>query len=1078
MKRTLCVVLLLACWVAPKTSSANPIDLAGTWSVELDRQDRGETDKWFERNLSAKVSLPGVLTAQGHGDRPSMKTPWVGNINQAWFNDPYYKQYQTDGNFKMPFWLQPDRYYAGAAWYQRQIEIPQDWKGKRIVLFLERPHWKTTVWLDGRLLGSNDSLGTPHEHELGLDVAPGRHRLTIRVDNRMIVPVGIDAHSASDHTQGNWNGIAGRIELRATDPVWIDDVRVYPNIDTGDVKVQVRVGNMQRKPGNGVLSVAVGGRERVLPIPVTWTTEGGEATGVYPMGRVGDWLPWGEFSPVTYKMTVALQSGDYAGQKTVSFGMRQMGTQGTRITINHTPIFLRGTLECCIFPLTGHPPTDVNSWKRIITVCQAHGLNHIRFHSWCPPEAAFIAADELGFYYHVECSAWATVGSGGPFDKWLYQESEAMIKAYGNHPSFVMMAYGNEPGGPNQKRFLGDFVAHWQKKDPRRLYTSAAGWPLIPENDFHSTPAPRIQQWGEGVKSRVNARPSETMTDYSEFIKQHSDAPVISHEIGQWCVYPNFDEMKKYTGLLKARNFEIFREQLDRNGMLHQAHDFLMASGKLQTLLYKEDIESSLRTPGFGGFQLLDVHDFPGQGTALVGVLDPFWDSKPYVTPKEYHRFCGPTVPLARLPRRIFESGDTLVARIDVAHFGAADLKDAAPAWTLRDSTGEIVESGQFPPRTIKTGELSILGEVKAPMYVAREADKFSLEVTIPGADAANDWDLWVFPKGAPAEPDDEILIAQELGEEAVAHLAKGGKVLLLPSAVTIKNDEKHPIQMGFSSIFWNTVWTNWQAPHTLGILCDPKHPALRQFPTESHTNWQWWELIHGAAPFILTEHRDLKPVVQVIDDWVTARKLAMVFEARVGDGKLLACSSDLMSNLDKRPVARQMRRSLLAYMDTDQFSPRFNMTVEQVRGLFREPSPLQKLGAVAAASNHHPSHGPDLAIDGNPSTIWHTNWEPMAQPPHHLILDLQKPVRVRGLTYLPRQDMANGRIAKFELYATVVGKPWGEPLASGQWPNDAQLKTIRLDEAVEARFLKLVALSEVQGRAFAAVAEVDILPE
>ncbi|HQG49158.1 MAG TPA: discoidin domain-containing protein, partial [Sedimentisphaerales bacterium] len=706
------------------------------------------------------------------------------------------------------------------------------------------------------------------------------------------------------------------------------------------------------------------------------------------------------------------------------------------------------------------------------------GLNHIRFHSWCPPEAAFVAADELGFYYHVECSAWTTVGNGGPFDQWLYKESEAMVKAYGNHPSFVMMAYGNEPGGPNQKRFLGDFVAYWQKKDPRRLYTSAAGWPMIPENDYHSTPAPRIQQWGEGVKSRVNAKPSETMTDYSEFIQQHSDAPVISHEIGQWCVYPNFDEMKKYTGLLKPKNFEIFREQLDRNGMLYQARDFLLASGKLQTLLYKEDIESALRTPGFGGFQLLDLHDFPGQGTALVGVLDPFWDSKPYVTPKEYHRFCGPTVPLARLPRRIFESGDTLVARIDVAHFGAADLKDATPAWTLRDSTGEIVESGQFPRRTIKTGELSVLGEVKAPMYVAREADKFSLEVTIPGADAANDWDLWVFPKSAPAEPDDEILIAQELGDEAIAHLAKGGKVLLLPSAVTIRNDEKHPIQMGFSSIFWNTVWTNWQAPHTLGILCDPKHPALRQFPTEFHTNWQWWELIHGAAPFILTEHRDLKPVVQVIDDWVTARKLALIFEVRVGHGKLLACSSDLTNDLDKRPVARQMRRSLLAYMDTDQFSPRFNMTVEQLRGLFREPSPLQKLGAVAVASNHHPSHGPDLAIDGNPSTIWHTNWEPMAQPPHHLILDLKKPVRIRGLTVLPRQDMTNGRIARFELYASVVGKPWGEPIASGQWPNDAQLKTIRLEEPVEARFLKLVALSEVQGRPFAAVAEVDILLE
>jgi len=1078
MKQTVSALLLLTFWFAPKAASANPIDLAGTWSVELDRQDRGEADKWFERNLSGKISLPGVLTAQGYGDRPSMQTPWVGNINRVWFDDPYYKQYQTADNFKMPFWLQPDRYYAGAAWYQRQVEIPQDWKGKRVVLFLERPHWKTTVWLDGRLIGSSDRLGTPHEHELGIDVPPGKHRLTIRVDNRTIIPVGVDAHSASDHTQGNWNGIAGRIELRATDPVWIDDVRVYPNTDSGQVQVRVYVGNLSHKPGNGVLSVQVAGRGLTLSVPVSWPPEGVQATGVYELGRVGDWLPWHEFSPVTYKMTVALQGDGCTDQKTVSFGMRQVGTQGTRITINHAPIFLRGTLECCIFPLTGHPPTDVDSWKRIISICQAHGLNHIRFHSWCPPEAAFVAADELGFYYHVECSAWATVGGGGPFDPWLYEESEAMVKAYGNHPSFIMMAYGNEPGGPNQNRFLGDFVSYWKKKDPRRLYTAAAGWPIIPENDYHSTPAPRIQQWGQGVQSRVNARPPETTTDYGDFVKQHSDAPVVSHEIGQWCVYPNFDEMKKYTGLLKPRNFEVFREQLDRNGMLPQAHDFLMASGKLQALLYKEEIESALRTPGFGGFQLLDLHDFPGQGPALVGVLDPFWDSKPYITPKEYRRFCGPTVPLARLPRRIFESGETLVARVDVAHFGPADLKDVTPTWTLSDSTGEIVEEGRFARQTIKTGELSTLGELKAPMYCAREADKFSLQVTIPGADAANDWDLWVYPKDAPAEPAADILIARELDDDAAAHLAKGGKVLLLPAPVTIRNDEKHPIQMGFSSIFWNTVWTNWQAPHTLGVLCDPEHPALRQFPTECHTNWQWWELIHKAAPFILTEYRDLKPVVQVIDDWVTARKLALVFEARVGEGKLLGCSCDLTTDLDKRFVARQMRRSLLSYMAGEQFAPQFGMTIEQLRGLFCEPSMVQKLGASAAADSYHPNYGPELAIDGNPSTIWHTAWEPAAQPPHHLILDLQKPVRVRGLTYLPRQDMANGRIARFELYATVVGRPWGEPIASGQWPNDARLKTIQLGEAIDARFLKLVALGEVQGRPFASVAEVDILVE
>ncbi len=1072
--------VLLACLFAipARVSGYEPVPLAGTWSFQLDREDRGEADQWFARELSDVIVLPGVLTAQGFGDPVSMETKWTGNLNKIWTSDPYYKQYQTPGNFKMPFWLQPDRHYVGAAWYQRQIDIPQDWQGKRVTLFLERPHWKTTVWLDGRTLGSKDSLGTAHVYDLGRDLVPGKHRLTIRVDNRMIVDVGNNAHSVSDHTQGNWNGIAGRIELQATDPVWIDDVRVYPNIKDKTVKVKVTMGNSTGASGAGTLSIRVARAGQLLSIPVSWTAEGGSAECTYAMGS--DCLLWDEFRPNLYTVTVWLGlEGDatsYRDQKAVEFGMREVGTQGTRIALNGWPIFLRGTLECCIFPLTGHPPTDVGSWRQIIRICKAHGLNHIRFHSWCPPEAAFVAADELGFYYHVECSAWATVGNGGPFDKWLYQESEAMVKAYGNHPSFTFMAYGNEPGGKNQNRFLGDFVSYWKKKDPRRLYTSAAGWPLLPENDYYSTPAPRIQQWGEGVKSRVNDKPPETMTDYRDFVEKHKSAPVVSHEIGQWCVYPNLAEMAKYKGLLKARNFEIFQDQLERNGLLHQAHQFLLASGRLQALLYKEDIESALRTPGFGGFQLLDLHDFPGQGTALVGVLDPFWGSKGYITAEQYRRFAGPIVPLARLERRIFESGDIVRAKIELAQFGPVDLEEVTPLWTIRNATG-IVAEGSLGRQTIKTGTLSTLGDVQAKLPNVEKAQKLNLQVAVRGAEAANDWDLWVFPKNVSTEPAADVLVTRELNQAALDRLNQGGKVLFLPPAQTLRNDEQHPLTMGFSSIFWNTVWTSWQPPHTLGILCDPNHPALEQFPTEYHSNWQWWELIHQAAPFILTAHRNLQPVVQVIDDWVTARKLALVFEARVGTGRLLACSCDLVNDLDRRPVARQMRHSLLAYMADARFEPKYTMTIPQLIDLLKEPSPLQKLGAKVTASSQQPGYGPDQALDGNPSTIWHTSWQPMAKPPHELTLDLTKAVRLRGLTYLPRQDLTNGRIARYEVYLSMDGK-WGAPVTAGTWPNDTTRKTVLFEKPQDARFVKLVALSEVRNQSYASAAELDILVE
>jgi hypothetical protein len=477
-------------------------------------------------------------------------------------------------------------------------------------------------------------------------------------------------------------------------------------------------------------------------------------------------------------------------------------------------------------------------------------------------------------------------------------------------------------------------------------------------------------------------------------------------------------------------------------------------------------------------------------------------------------------VPLARLERRIFEAGDLVKARIELAQFGPADLEDVTPLWTIRGSDG-IVAQGSFPQQTVKAGTLSTLGEISATLPDGMKAQKLNLEVTVRGAEAANDWDLWVFPKwrgrpalapprveGVPpsnrgqdardtqgqdalATPGDDILVTRELNEAALDRLSQGGKVLFLPLPQTIRDDDQHPLVMGFSSIFWNTVWTDWQPPHTLGILCDPNHPAFEQFPTEYHSNWQWWELIgvpnaesrvggplHGSAPFIVTAHRNLRPVVQVIDDWVTARKLALVFEARIGNGKLLACGCDLVSDLDQRPVARQMRHSLLAYMADARFDPKYTMTAARLADLLKEPGVLQKLGATVSASNHHPSHRPDLAIDGNPVTIWHTTWEPPAQPPHELILDLKKPVRLRGMTYLPRQDMTNGRIARYEVYVSLDGKEWGQAVAAGTWPNDAARKTVQFEKPRDARFIKLVALSEVRGQPFAAVAEMNILAE
>ncbi|MCP5528738.1 MAG: glycoside hydrolase, partial [Verrucomicrobiales bacterium] len=707
---------------------------------------------------------------------------------------------------------------------------------------------------DEQPVGTCNALATPHEYDLGR-LSVGRHTLTVRVDNRLIVDIGENSHSISDHTQGNWNGLVGRLELGATPPVWIDDVQVFPDAVARTATVRVRLGNATGKPGRGRLTLLVkpaqrGGAtvdagsdvDREIRSPIAWEADG--TTAGFTL-RLGEAAPlWDEFNPALFVVAVALQSefGDHLPTP-VRFGLRDLATDGTQFTINGRKLFFRGTLECAIFPRTGHPPTDDAGWRKVIRAAKAHGLNMLRFHSWCPPEAAFRVADELGFYLQVECSSWAnqstSLGDGKPVDAWLYAETDRILEAYGSHPSFVLFLYGNEPGGARHKAWLSEWVSHYRARDPRHLMSGGAGWPQLPEDQFHVTPDPRVQGWGQGLNSRINGRPPETTTDYQDYI-QRRNVPVISHEIGQWCVYPNFEETSKYTGYLKARNFEIFYERLVAAGLGSLSRDFLIASGKLQALCYKEDIESALRTPGMGGFQLLDLHDFPGQGTALVGVLDPFWEEKGYIKPAAYRRFCNATVPLARLPKRVFTTAETLEADIEIAHFGPAPIQDAVIEWSLRDGRGRIFRSVQLPSQTVAVGNGRRLCQIRVELHDFPAPAKGNLAVRVLGTDFANDWDLWVYPAETPSTTSEVVWVTSEFDDDAEARLAEGGRVLLTLPAKKVRNFETAPVKLGFSSIFWNTAWTGRQAPTTLGILCDPKHPALEGFPTDFHSNWQW----------------------------------------------------------------------------------------------------------------------------------------------------------------------------------------------------------------------------------------------
>lgn len=943
----LLILWALSCSCTPTEESRQSISLDGKWAFQIDSLDVGIEEEWYHKSLSGEIMLPGSMTENGLGDEISLSTPWTAGLNDStYFKDERYRKYRDPNNMKIPFWLQPVKYYAGAAWYQKELAIPEEWKGEHIILSLERCHWESKVFINEMDAGEQNSLSVPHHYDITSLLVPGRNRITIRMDNRMIIPVGINSHSVSDHTQTNWNGIIGNIKVERRNALQIKGIEIYPDIQNQVARVLILLRNQSGLPFQGDLELratSFNSAEIHKPSPIFQSISfAGEEEVVellYPMGEKCQL--WSEFSPSLYMMEVQVhdKGGKPLDQVEESFGMREFKADGTRFSVNGQPVFLRGTLECAIFPLTGYPPTDEDSWNYIYGRIKEHGLNHVRFHSWCPPEAAFEAADKLGIYLQVECPSWAnqgsTIGDGSTLDSFIYKEGDRIMGEYGNHPSFCLMAYGNEPGGKNQEKYLGDLVEYWKSKDARRVYTSAAGWPFIPENQFHNSPQPRIQAWGEGLKSVINGAPPKTSYDFQEIIAPY-DVPVVSHEIGQWCVYPDFKEISKYTGVLKPTNFEIFRETLEENHMDHQSEDFLMASGKLQALCYKAEIEAALRTPGFAGFQLLQLHDFPGQGTALVGILDPFFNSKGYIDAESFRRFCEQTVPLARMDQRIFTTDETFHAEIELAHFGENPLSWQQIRCQITDTNNHLLFEQLMEKELVEIDNAIRVGSIDFDLRDIKTAQKLTLEVSLDGTPYANSWDIWVYPKmvlqeSAPPSPDG-IMISEQLNEETMEALQLGKSVLLLCNGHM--NDEYGAqVEIGFSSIFWNTSWTGGQAPHTLGILCNPEHPVFKLFPTEFHSNWQWWEPISRSQAMILNQlPGEIQPLIQPIDTWFENRRLGLLFEGKAGKGKLMVCSIDLKADLGTRPVSHLLLKSILAYMNSPAFDPETELDPSLIR--------------------------------------------------------------------------------------------------------------------------------------------------
>ncbi|QKJ33159.1 twin-arginine translocation signal domain-containing protein [Mucilaginibacter mali] len=930
--------MLFAKAIEAQPPSDGAITLAGNWRFALDRTDAGVKANWFAKvlNTETNIALPGILQTQGFGDEITADTKFVAALprDMRWYLLPQYKPYTVPGNVQVPYLSQPVRHYLGVAWYQRDIEIPAGWAGKRVELLLERTRWQTDIYVGDKLIGSNRSLVAPHDFDLGV-LKPRKHLLTIRIDNSMLSPTyRPDGHAVSDGEGSTWNGIVGRIELLATSPVWIADAQVFPNLAAKSAQVRVSIGNTTGKAGTGTLSA--GG----VSVPVKWEEAGGKAVIDVPMP---DARAWSEFTPELQHISLKLSGGQADHDKQVTFGMREIKTDGNRILLNGEQLQLRATHDGGGFPLTGYPATDVATWKKIIGICKAWGLNGMRFHSWCPPEAAFTASDELGFYLQPECGMWNAFDADGKMLAVLNDETTRLLKAYGNHPSLLMLGATNEPAGNYAKQLPG-WEKAWKEADPRRLYTDGTGrWAPPPAGagtpfaaDFLVTGSP-----ARGPRGWFGSDYEESLNT----IRRGANVPCIGHEIGQYCAYPDFGIIEKFAGkgkyaafpggigwgkvpYMQPGNYIIMRDSARTHGILAQNKALAHASGRFQVACYKEEIEALLRTKSYSGYELLDLHDYLGQGGALIGLLDAFWEEKGYVTANEFKRFNNTTVPLIRLKERIFTTDQTLTASAEVAHYGPAPLSSVTPTWRILNSAGKALMNGSLPTSNIARGSGQSLGNISADLSKLPAPASYSLVLDFPGTGFSNQWTFWLYPAGNKSETAPDVLVSSSW-DEAKARLAAGGKVLFLSGTPEKPSSD---LALTTSPIFWNRLM-NPNRTWMLGLLNDFKHGALAGFPTGDNCDFQWVNLLPKTVAMNMEALSPaLNFVVQPIDDWNRNLRLSMLFECQVGNGKLMVTSFDLSDNAaGQKPAAAALRKSVVNYMASAKFKPQNKLAMSEL---------------------------------------------------------------------------------------------------------------------------------------------------
>jgi len=878
-----------------QSSMQDELTLDGNWELALDSLSTGPEQLTFDK----VIELPGALEEASIGRKVTFPSHFT-HLDSL--RAGVVKKYL----------------YIGKAWYQKEITVPSWAVDMTAVLSLERVIWKSTVYIDGQKIGSENSLSVPHRYDMTGYLDPGKHEILICIDNSQQYNFG----GAATGYGMPWNGIRGELKIDFFESSHIIRANIFPDADQKHIRVQL-FGVFE--PGSGPIRFVL--KEKETEEIIFESQADINPKSEYKFDFTNEVGLWDEFNPALYILESTLFKDDSPLQthKEV-FGFRKIEAEGKQLMLNGVPVFLRGTLGA-------GGGTDPDEWRKIFRKAKSYGLNHFRFHSHCPPEAAFEIADQLGVYLQVECPIWsADYGEDPNIVDYIHSEAVGIISEYGNHPSFLMFSTGNEMEGDFE--IMNQMISDLKEKDNRFLYATTSftfqiGHGMYPEpvEDFFVT------QWTDAGWVRgqgyFDMEYPKFDRDYQQAM-DHIPVPILTHEVGQHTFFPNLNVIDQYDtkSVYIPVGYMSIKNDLEKKGLLPLLDHYVKASGKLQVLLYKEEIERALKTHGIGGFQLLAIKDVGGYP---IGMINDFWEPKQYIDRNEFIQYCSELVPLVWFGKPVYSANESFEVEIGVANFYKT-LINQKLICEIFDSSGNSLNRKEVFVKEIHCGRTEKFERLAFELSDIKSPQQLRLSLSLEGTRYTNNWKIWVYPEKTAVE-DNQVLITTSF-DEAERALKKGRKVLLSPPLERIQGNAGV-----FITVFWAPThfdhWERVSETGTMGLLIDPDHPAFSEFPTGFHSDWQWWDLCKNSQTMNYGD-LEIQPLIRVIDNYYKNRKLTNLFEVKVGSGSLIFSSIDLVTDLENRIEAWQLRHSLIQYMKSEHFNPNKTISMQTLQKNFQ----------------------------------------------------------------------------------------------------------------------------------------------